>query len=66
VTTLENLGTGVRKQNFAQMPTAIPGNDYADLFCQQSNDGVKRSVLGQIHSKSMAAEVKRFSLASKA
>ena len=36
----------------------INGNDYADLFCKQSNDGVKRSVLGQIHSKSIVLEAK--------
>ncbi len=36
----------------------IPGEEYADLFCQQSNDGVKRSVLGQIHSKALVLEAK--------
>jgi hypothetical protein len=36
----------------------INGNDYADLFCEQSNDGVKRSVLGQIHSKCIVLEAK--------
>jgi hypothetical protein len=28
------------------------------LFCLQSNDSVKRSVLGQIHSKSIVLEAK--------
>jgi hypothetical protein len=41
---------------------AIPGDDYAELFCQQSNDGVKRSVLGQIHSKSIVLEAKLHSV----
>jgi len=43
---------------FSAQIAAIPGDDYADLFCKQSNDGVKRSVLGQIHSKSMVLEAK--------
>jgi len=43
---------------FSRQIAAIPGDDYADLFCQQSNDGVKRSVLGQIHSKSIVLEAK--------
>lgn len=34
------------------------GDEYADLFCKQSNDGVKRSVLGQIHSKCIVLEAK--------
>jgi hypothetical protein len=36
----------------------IPGDEYADLFCRQSNDGVKRSVLGQVHSKCIVLEAK--------
>jgi hypothetical protein len=36
----------------------LPAEDYADIFCQQSNDAVKRSVLGQIHSKSLVLEAK--------
>jgi len=43
---------------FSAQIAAIPGDEYADLFCQQSNDGVKRSVLGQIHSKSIVLEAK--------
>jgi hypothetical protein len=43
---------------FSGQIAAISGDDYADLFCKQSNDGVKRSVLGQIHSKSMVLEAK--------
>lgn len=43
---------------FSRQIAAIPGDDYADLFCRQSNDGVKRSVLGQIHSKSIVLEAK--------
>lgn len=37
---------------------SLSSEAYADLFCQQSNDAVKRSVLGQIHSKSMVLEAK--------
>jgi hypothetical protein len=37
---------------------SISSEAYADLFCQQSNDAVKRSVLGQIHSKSLVLEAK--------
>lgn len=40
----------------------INGDDYADLFCKQSNDGVKRSVLGQIHSKCIVLEAKLFNV----
>jgi len=43
---------------FSAQIAAIPGEDYADLFCRQSNDGVKCSVLGQIHSKSIVLEAK--------
>jgi hypothetical protein len=43
---------------FSGQIALIPGEEYADLFCQQSNDGVKRSVLGQIHSKSLVLEAK--------
>jgi hypothetical protein len=43
---------------FSAQIVAIPGDEYADLFCKQSNDGVKRSVLGQIHSKSIVLEAK--------
>ena len=43
---------------FSAQIVAIPGDEYADLFCGQSNDGVKRSVLGQIHSKSIVLEAK--------
>jgi len=37
---------------------SLSSEDYAELFCQQSNDAVKRSVLGQIHSKSLVLEAK--------
>ncbi len=40
----------------------IPGDVYADLFCKQSNDGVKRSVLGQVHSKCIVLEAKLFNV----
>lgn len=43
---------------FSAQIAAIPGDEYGDLFCRQSNDGVKRSVLGQIHSKSIVLEAK--------
>ena len=43
---------------FSGQIVKINGNDYADLFCGQSNDGVKRSVLGQIHSKCIVLEAK--------
>ena len=43
---------------FSGQIVKINGNEYADLFCRQSNDGVKRSVLGQIHSKSIVLEAK--------
>jgi hypothetical protein len=47
---------------FSAQIAAIPGEDYADLFCKQSNDGVKCSVLGQIHSKSIVLEAKLFNV----
>jgi len=47
---------------FSAQIVAIPGDDYADLFCNQSNDGVKRSVLGQIHSKSLVLEAKLYNV----
>jgi hypothetical protein len=43
---------------FTGQIAAISSDEYADLFCQQSNDSVKRSVLGQIHSKSLVLEAK--------
>lgn len=43
---------------FTGQIAAIPADEYADLFSQQSNDAVKRSVLGQIHSKSLVLEAK--------
>ncbi len=43
---------------FSGQIALIPGEDYADLFCKQTNDGVKRSVLGQIHSKALVLEAK--------
>ena len=43
---------------FSVQIAKIPGDDYADLFCEQSNDGVKRSVLGQVHSKCIVLEAK--------
>lgn len=43
---------------FSGQIAGIPADDYAELFCQQSNDAVKRSVLGQIHSKSLVLEAK--------
>jgi len=43
---------------FSGQIAQMPGADYADCFCQQSNDGVKRSVLGQVHSKCIVLEAK--------
>lgn len=43
---------------FSGQIALISPHEYADLFCQQSNDSVKRSVLGQIHSKSLVLEAK--------
>ncbi|OYW77546.1 MAG: hypothetical protein B7Z37_03715 [Verrucomicrobia bacterium 12-59-8] len=43
---------------FSGQIAKIPGDEYADLFCKQSNDGVKRSVLGQVHSKCIVLEAK--------
>lgn len=43
---------------FSGQIAQIPGEEYADLFCMQTNDGVKRSVLGQIHSKALVLEAK--------
>lgn len=43
---------------FSGQISLISGEEYADLFCKQSNDGVKRSVLGQIHSKALVLEAK--------
>ncbi len=43
---------------FSAQIAQMPGADYADFFCQQSNDGVKRSVLGQVHSKCIVLEAK--------
>lgn len=43
---------------FSGQIAKIPGDEYADLFCRQSNDGVKRSVLGQVHSKCIVLEAK--------
>lgn len=37
---------------------SMAADGYADEFCRQSNDIVKRSVLGQIHSKSLVLEAK--------
>ncbi len=47
---------------FSGQIASIAGEEYADLFCQQSNDGVKRSVLGQIHSKSLVLEAKLYNV----
>jgi len=47
---------------FSAQIAAIPGEDYADLFCRQSNDGVKCSVLGQIHAKSIVLEAKLYNV----
>ena len=58
--------TSDSKQNpnlyFSGQIAAIPGDQYADLFCNQTNDGVKRSILGQIHSKSLVLEAKLFNV----
>jgi hypothetical protein len=43
---------------FSGQIASIPGEEYAELFCKQSNDGVKRSVLGQVHSKCIVLEAK--------
>lgn len=43
---------------FSGQIASIPGDEYAELFCWQSNDGVKRSVLGQVHSKCIVLEAK--------
>ena len=43
---------------FSGQIAQIPGDEYADLFCRQTNDGVKRSVLGQVHSKCIVLEAK--------
>jgi hypothetical protein len=43
---------------FSGQIVSIAADDYAELFCRQSNDAVKRSVLGQIHSKSIVLEAK--------
>lgn len=43
---------------FSGQIASIPGDEYAELFCRQSNDGVKRSVLGQVHSKCIVLEAK--------
>lgn len=43
---------------FSGQIASIPGDEYAELFCKQSNDGVKRSVLGQVHSKCIVLEAK--------
>jgi hypothetical protein len=43
---------------FSGQIVSIRADDYAELFCRQSNDAVKRSVLGQIHSKSIVLEAK--------
>lgn len=43
---------------FTGQIVSLTSEAYADLFCQQSNDAVKRSVLGQIHSKSLVLEAK--------
>ncbi len=47
---------------FSGQIAKIPGDEYADLFCQQSNDGVKRSVLGQVHSKCIVLEAKLYNV----
>jgi hypothetical protein len=47
---------------FSGQIALIPGEEYADLFCKQSNDGVKRSVLGQIHSKALVLEAKLYNV----
>ncbi|PAW63965.1 MAG: hypothetical protein B9S36_03600 [Verrucomicrobiia bacterium Tous-C2TDCM] len=43
---------------FSAQIISFTSSDYTERFCQQSNDAVKRSVLGQIHSKSMVLEAK--------
>jgi hypothetical protein len=43
---------------FSGQIAQMSGADYADFFCQQSNDGGKRSVLGQVHSKCIVLEAK--------
>jgi hypothetical protein len=43
---------------FSGQIVSLTSEDYTERFCQQSNDSVKRSVLGQIHSKSMVLEAK--------
>ncbi len=47
---------------FSGQIVQINGDEYADLFCKQSNDGVKRSVLGQIHSKCIVLEAKLYNV----
>ncbi|MFZ2278313.1 MAG: Pycsar system effector family protein [Prosthecobacter sp.] len=47
---------------FSGQIAKIPGDEYADLFCLQSNDGVKRSVLGQVHSKCIVLEAKLYNV----
>lgn len=47
---------------FSGQIVKIPEDVYADLFCNQSNDGVKRSVLGQIHSKCIVLEAKLYNV----
>ncbi len=47
---------------FSGQIALIPCDEYADLFCKQSNDGVKRSVLGQIHSKALVLEAKLYNV----
>lgn len=43
---------------FTAQIASMAAEAYADEFCEQSNDQVKRSVLGQIHSKSLVLEAK--------
>ncbi|MDI1313837.1 hypothetical protein [Prosthecobacter sp.] len=47
---------------FSGQIALISGEEYADLFCKQSNDGVKCSVLGQIHSKALVLEAKLYNV----
>lgn len=47
---------------FSGQIALISGEEYADMFCKQSNDGVKRSVLGQIHSKALVLEAKLYNV----
>lgn len=43
---------------FTAQIASLTADAYAEDFCHQSNDMVKRSVLGQIHSKSLVVEAK--------